>query len=343
MAIGIFFVSGCITPGQWARTTPSTPTPGSDKPPATTPTLPPAWQKPSADTIYQWRGWREVPGSGTTDVSLAATAFNNELFLFSKGIDDDLIYVNTYDPSDNWSGWVVMPGTTNVALGPVVFNGKLYLFSRGIKDERIYFNIYYTADKWSGWTQVPGGMLTDVPIGATVFNDKLFIFSNNWQGIGDRRIYVNTCDNADTWSGWKEVPRIHTTNAAVAPVVFNGKLYLFAKGIDDRLIYVNTCDSAGSWSGWEQVSGGGTTDAALTAAVYNDKIYLFSKNIIDERIYVNTFDTEGNWSGAQEMPGHGTTAFPLTAVTFNDSLYLFANGIVDDKHIYVNTFSPVDK
>ena len=44
---------------------------------------------------------------------------------------------------------------------------------------------------------------------------------------------------ADQWSGWAQVPGDGTTDVALAPVVFNNKLYLFAKGIDDKRINLN--------------------------------------------------------------------------------------------------------
>jgi hypothetical protein len=43
-----------------------------------------------------------VGSGGTTDVALAAAAFNNQLYLFGKGINNNkLIYVNTFGPAGN--------------------------------------------------------------------------------------------------------------------------------------------------------------------------------------------------------------------------------------------------
>ncbi|MBN2187532.1 MAG: hypothetical protein JW732_08825, partial [Dehalococcoidia bacterium] len=57
----------------------------------------------SADSLCNWSAWHhwvEVGGSGTTDVALAAAAFNSSLYLFGMGINkNQLIYVNTYRPS----------------------------------------------------------------------------------------------------------------------------------------------------------------------------------------------------------------------------------------------------
>ena len=47
-----------------------------------------------------WSHWVEVAGGGTTDVALAAAEFNNQLYLFAKGINNNkLIYVNTFGPA----------------------------------------------------------------------------------------------------------------------------------------------------------------------------------------------------------------------------------------------------
>jgi len=83
----------------------------------------------------------EVPGNATTDVSLSSTVFNNSLYLFDKGIDDQRIYTNVLT-GNTGSGWSQVPGdaTTDVSLSSTVFNNNLYLFSKGIDDQRVYLN-----------------------------------------------------------------------------------------------------------------------------------------------------------------------------------------------------------
>src|SRR4030042_1157797 len=146
------FLSSCI-PGSVTvpQGVPSVETP-SEEAPANGGTTPPVV------TVDRWSGWAQVPGGATTDVALAAAAFNNKLYLFAKGIDDKRIYFDTYDTSGNWGGWGQVPGggTTDVTLAPVVFNDKLYLFARGIDDKRIYFDTYDTSSNWSGWGQLTG-------------------------------------------------------------------------------------------------------------------------------------------------------------------------------------------
>ena len=235
------FLSGCL-PGSTdvPQGAPSGGAPSGEAPSGGT--------TPPVATADQWSGWTQVSGGATTDVALAAAAFNNKLYLFAKGIDDKRIYLSIYDTS-NWSGWAQVPGdgTTDVALAPVVFNNKLYLFAKGIKDKRIYFDTYDTLGNWSGWGAIPGNSTTDVALGAAAFNNKLVLFS---KGINYRRIYVNISDSADSWSNWSSWSRWAevggTTDVALAAAAFNNQLYLFAKGIDDKRIYVNTFGPTGN-------------------------------------------------------------------------------------------------
>jgi hypothetical protein len=151
---------------------------------------------PPVVTADQWSGWTQVPGGATTDVVLAAAAFNNQLYLFAKGLDDKRIYLDTYDTSGSWSGWGAIPGssTTDVALAAAIFNNKLFLFSKGINYRRIYVNISDNADSWSSWSSwsrwAEVGGTTDVALAAAAFNNQLYLFA---KGINNNKlIYINT-------------------------------------------------------------------------------------------------------------------------------------------------------
>ena len=223
IAIAVFFISGCV------------PLPTVTPPAAPTEEPSPDGITPPAPVADQWSGWSQVSGGGITDVALAAAAFNNKLYLFSKGIDDKREYVNILDTAGNWSGATQVPGggTTDVSLSAAAFNNKLYLFGKGINDKREYVNMLDVAGNWSGWAQVPGGGTTDVALNAAAFNNKLYVLS---KGIGDKLIYFNAYDGS-YWSGWTEVPGGATTDVAPAAAVFNDKLYVLAEGSQNGLIY----------------------------------------------------------------------------------------------------------
>ena len=66
-----------------------------------------------------WTGWSAVPGGGTSDAALCATAYADRLLLFGKGtIDDRRIYMNVMNLTFAWSGWQEVPGggTTDTGL-----------------------------------------------------------------------------------------------------------------------------------------------------------------------------------------------------------------------------------
>jgi hypothetical protein len=53
----------------------------------------------SWSTWSAWSHWEEFGGGGTTDAAVAASAFDNRLFVLGKGVNlDKLIYVNTLSP-----------------------------------------------------------------------------------------------------------------------------------------------------------------------------------------------------------------------------------------------------
>jgi hypothetical protein len=135
---------------------------------------------------------------------LAATLFNSKIYLFSKGIGDKAVYVNTEDGDQTfphkWSGATKVPGggTTDVALAatsPLGPNSDtLYLFSKGIGDKAVYVNTMYR-DKWSGWLKIGRGTIqtTDVAVAATrityksTYSAYLFAFMKTT----DNRIFFN--------------------------------------------------------------------------------------------------------------------------------------------------------
>ena len=164
-----------------------------------------------------WTGWSAVPGGGTTDAALCATAYAGRLLLFAKGIDDRAIYVNSLDSSGSWSGWSAVPGggTTDAGLTSAVgIDSRLYLFGKGIDDRRIYMNMMNLTGAWSGWHEVPGGGTTDAALRVIRYGARLFLFG---KGIDDKKIYVNIMEPAGTWSGWAGLPGDVTTVTSITP------------------------------------------------------------------------------------------------------------------------------
>ena len=56
-------------------------------------------------------------------IAICSTGSAQNLYLFSKGINDKKIFSNSMDASGKWSGWNGLPGggTTDVALSATSF------------------------------------------------------------------------------------------------------------------------------------------------------------------------------------------------------------------------------
>ncbi|HOO53835.1 MAG TPA: hypothetical protein PLX30_06310 [Methanothrix sp.] len=108
----------------------------------------------SVDMQGYWGSWREVPGSGSTNMRLAVCTFE-KLRLFHTG-DDSSIYMNSMDYEQRWSGWHKVPGggSTSYPLAAELHHvpyssmstSKVYVFHRRIKlgDNYIYIYIIIT-------------------------------------------------------------------------------------------------------------------------------------------------------------------------------------------------------
>jgi hypothetical protein len=319
-------------------------------------------------------GWSEVPGNGITDVALAAAfAGWGMIYLFRKGLDDNKIYLNTFNHLNNaWSGWSEVPGDGNTDAGLAAASiagtttaGNIYLFRKGL-DDRVYLNILahgpsitsgVTTDTWSGWSEVPGGGATDVALAAAALLQDVYLFR---KGLDDNRIYFNRFNRLTRdWSGWSEVPGGVTTNVALAAAPFSDgptaqNIYLSAKGINDK-IYLNTLTQdpfesdpmlVRTWSGWNEVPGGGATDVALAATFseggpppLSSTLFLFRREIDDNRTYLNMFDRSNNtWSAWSEVPDGGDTSDGTTDVAPAVAL-VSAPGVFDPLSPNVHLFA----
>jgi hypothetical protein len=182
-----------------------------------------------------------VPGSGTTDAALCATAYYGQLWLFAKGINDK-IYGNPL-VGGSWGRWWPVPGggTTDAGLASAAgVDGRLYLFAKGINDRRIYMNIFDQATAWSGWQEVPGGGTTDAALRVCRYGARLVLFG---KGIDDKKIYVNTMDPAGAWSGWVGLPGNVTAFTSITPAEGpDGLLYAFAVTPRQQIVYTTNAN-----------------------------------------------------------------------------------------------------
>ncbi|GAC1409515.1 MAG: hypothetical protein NVSMB64_18320 [Candidatus Velthaea sp.] len=114
-----------------------------------------------------------------TDSGMAATVLreqngSQDIFLFARGRDDRLIYVNSRNTNTaKWSGWRLVPGGLTVyePVAATSFGSNMWAFA--VKPGAVYagsimsnrFSIPSRAaiasgasidNAWSGWTQVAG-------------------------------------------------------------------------------------------------------------------------------------------------------------------------------------------
>lgn len=132
------------------------------------------------------------------------------------------------------------------------------------------------------------------------------------------------------WTVWSD--RLDgTTNEAVATVVFDSRLHVFAVGIDDSMIYTKSTANGKSWGNWS--SCGKKTNAAVTPVVFEDELFLFAKGR-DDRVYQRSKSKITGW-GEWELFSGVMTNIALAAAEYRSRLYVFAKKV--DNQIYVRS------
>ena len=141
---------------------------------------------PHETQATQFGPWSVVPGGGTTDVSPAALADGpGRILLFTKGIGDRSVYVNTFERG-SWKGATQVPGgfETDVPLTATKCWDGVHVFAKGL-DNRIYFNFTSYNGPWSGWQEVPGSGQTDTSLTASCLSqgaEGLHLFAKGLDG-----------------------------------------------------------------------------------------------------------------------------------------------------------------
>ena len=301
-----------------------------------------------------WSGWKPIPVPGTTDVIPSALGTTN-LYIFSKGINDQQVYVEMKDHQTGQYSGNVVPGNfrTNTPLASCLgIDGSntslVYVFAKALNNHVYYNKVRSNSiSQWSGWQEVSGGGTTDAAVTATNWSNTIYLFA---KGINDRQVYVNTgSPSNNTWSGWTLVPGGFTTSDQVTCTCgLSGKIYLFAKDMAGS-VFVNVLDLNRAWTGWQKVPGGFTSNKPLGAAVtinpnnsqQADAIYLFGKDTyqrIDCNISFNQTASGSNnfsWGGWSEVYGSGRTDDGVCAIVNWTNIMIFTKGI-QDRHIYYN-------
>jgi hypothetical protein len=231
-----------------------------------------------------WSGPWEIPGGGRTDAALAATWFQNRIWLFAKGTDDR-IYFNQSADRVNWTGWSEVPGggMTDSGLAVAHSDTRLWVFAKGL-DNKIYLNYFdpsitsFSGDGWYGWDEVAGGEQTDASLGAAY---------DHFGGLGGDYVHV--------FAKRAGAPQIDY-NSFQVPLPSSGGPTRGGPGPIPPLNFGSR--DAKKFGVWAEIPGGGLTDAGPSAFVA-DKEYVLVKGMGRPSVFYNAlFDYWGPaWLG----------------------------------------------
>jgi hypothetical protein len=135
-----------------------------------------------------WSGWYPLPGGGKTDVPPAVASFQDELYVFIKGLTSRRILVKSRMLDGDWTPWAEVPGGggTDTAITAIGAEGRLYVFLKGT-DRKPYVNVASESGVWTGWHMLPNPGATDAALAPAAFGDRVYLFA---KGIDDRQVYV---------------------------------------------------------------------------------------------------------------------------------------------------------
>jgi hypothetical protein len=125
------------------------------------------------DNDGTWTGWGVFSGDTLgmqTDAAPSATVFNNQIWLFVKGLhttpySNSISYITSSTDWNWWWEWNQVPGTTSTT--PSVVSGpkanQLCLAVKGAASTSIYYRYYdNVAETWGNWIAATGAT-TDTP------------------------------------------------------------------------------------------------------------------------------------------------------------------------------------
>jgi hypothetical protein len=98
-----------------------------------------------------WSGWDEVGGNGRTDAAVSATAIQDGIIIFGKGIAVPSISYNAYRISSGiWAGWSQIPGGASTDVSPsglaIYYPANpgnasdIVVFTNGVNVHKVYWN-----------------------------------------------------------------------------------------------------------------------------------------------------------------------------------------------------------
>jgi hypothetical protein len=282
-----------------------------------------------------WSGSLSVPGGrGLTDAALASTVYRGQIFLFGKGLGNNLAWMKTTNGTTG-SGWTQLPGVIYPApLAAAVLgappNDQLYLFAVGPNQIPIV-NYFNGTTPNPVWFTLPGPFYTNVALSPVVDtnNNTLYLFAVD-VNHGE---WMNKLPMGGSWSGWTPLPgAVGWTDAALASTVYRGQIFLFGKGLGNGQVYGKVTDGGSNSTGWFHVPDIFNDFAPLAATVLgappNDQLYLFATT---SSFTVQMNVLRGGWAGWQQVPGAIFTDAAVSTVVYRDpqtqNTYIYLFGV----------------
>ncbi|MFN0108811.1 MAG: hypothetical protein ACKVZH_08150 [Blastocatellia bacterium] len=138
-----------------------------------------------------WSGWQLAPGGGSTDITPTIVGFQDELYLFIKGLTSKRVLMRTRTVNGDWTPYGEVPGAarTDSPITTIATEGQLYVFIKGATDRAPYVNVASETGSWSGWHQLPNPGATDVALAAAPAGNRVHLFA---KGIDNPSIFVRS-------------------------------------------------------------------------------------------------------------------------------------------------------
>jgi hypothetical protein len=124
-------------------------------------------------------------------VTPAVVGFQDELYVFIKGLTSKRILVKARSVDGFWQPWAELPGAgrTDAPLTPIVAGEQLFVFSKLPDSNFPQVNVASRTGTWSGWVTLPNSGVTDQALAAASVGPRVYLFA---KGIVDRRLYVRS-------------------------------------------------------------------------------------------------------------------------------------------------------
>jgi hypothetical protein len=269
----------------------------------------------------RWSGWIEVPGTGITDTSVAATAFD-KLILIAKGPTGKLSrnQATLKGTALDWgSSWAELEGNGNAGFAPAVttFDKKLYVFAVG-PTGLVFHNFAGNGQPFQPqWFEVPGDGLASGAAAITRFDNKLYAFVVGPTGL----IFHNFAGAGQPFqSQWFEVPGKGNATGAPATTVFDNKIYVFVVGPTGRIFHNFAGPGQSFQEQWFELPGNGISITSAAGAL-GQYLYVFIVGS-DKGVYMNWAQSGSPFNSWIEIPGVGITKAAPAVAIWNNQLPL---------------------